>query len=718
MFDLIKDVNEFKRRLRLQDFFKDETSINTTNVIDRFHLKSDFLPPKGHNIELDNIISILDNQFNSLVNDEQHFHTHKNISKHESKALKELQNKHHLLFTEADKGGALVILDYNFYSSRIREEHLHDNKLYTKVDSYKSQNTLTQIRLLCNNYKNIFTKKEFDYLTKFRYKLPFMYGLPKLHKCPDYFLDTHIDNFGFLSKIAPSDLKFRPIISSRFAPTSHLSAFLDDLLKPLVPLLSSHCRDTFHFLETLPKTVDNDSTLTTFDVTSLYTNIPHDLGYQAIEYWIDIHKDKIPAKFTKDFIMNSLKMILENNFFSFEDNIYLQISGTAMGTKVAPTYASLVMGYLEEKLYSNIIHTFPLTANFINSSWLRYLDDCWIIWKKNYGDFTLFEEILNNLHPAIKFTKEMNNTSLNFLDVAVYIENSQNENTIQTDIYRKKTDSMSYVPFNSAHARHILRNIPFSLAYRIKRIVSDPNIRHNRYEELKHKLLQLKYPINLIDNAIIRAENRTETATTDNDNDHDTLMPFTQTFNKNNPDVFNKIIKPISQTLKLMNSFTNCRFKSTFRQPRSLLSLLSHKHRETIIGVSRCQEQLCKCCELLIVGDQITYKKGNTEKTFNIKCNFNCLSSNLIYFLKCGGCTQYYIGQTGDTLRHRMTVHRQQIHNSVYSFMNVSKHIATCGNKKFFVAPLYQLHPSASRLDREAKESMFISFFSPTLNSN
>ena len=39
----------------------------------------------------------------------------------------------------------------------------------------------------------------------------------------------------------------------------------------------------------------------------------------------------------------------------------------------------------------------------------------------------------------------------------------------------------------------------------------------------------------------------------------------------------------------------------------------------------------------------------------------SCTSSNLIYVIICVGWGENYIGQTGDTLRHRMTVHRQPI---------------------------------------------------------
>ena len=38
------------------------------------------------------------------------------------------------------------------------------------------------------------------------------------------------------------------------------------------------------------------------------------------------------------------------NNFEFENNYYLQLQGKAMGTKMAPVYANLFMGDLEQKL--------------------------------------------------------------------------------------------------------------------------------------------------------------------------------------------------------------------------------------------------------------------------------------------------------------------------------------------------------------------------------
>ena len=63
-----------------------------------------------------------------------------------------------------------------------------------------------------------------------------------------------------------------------------------------------------------------------------------------------------------------------------------------MGTKVAPTYATLVMGFLDEKLYSVLADVFDEdTSKYIRENWKRYLDDCFIFGpevKRIYKNFT------------------------------------------------------------------------------------------------------------------------------------------------------------------------------------------------------------------------------------------------------------------------------------------------------------------------------------------
>jgi hypothetical protein len=58
-----------------------------------------------------------------------------------------------------------------------------------------------------------------------------------------------------------------------------------------------------------------------------------------------------------------------------------------MGTKVAPTYATLVMRYLEEKLRNKLPGIFDDEfAQYIHHNWKRFLDDIFIFWNKSADD--------------------------------------------------------------------------------------------------------------------------------------------------------------------------------------------------------------------------------------------------------------------------------------------------------------------------------------------
>ena len=76
--------------------------------------------------------------------------------------------------------------------------------------------------------------------------------------------------------------------------------------------------------------------------------IPIDLGIEAILYWFNNKRNLISNRFSQNFILEALEFILRNNNFKFVEIYYNQAKGTAMGTKCAPPYACLVVGYKEE----------------------------------------------------------------------------------------------------------------------------------------------------------------------------------------------------------------------------------------------------------------------------------------------------------------------------------------------------------------------------------
>ena len=186
------------------------------------------------------------------------------------------------------------------------------------------------------------------YLLNFDCKTSTFYGLPKIHK------SKTIENACRENEKDPQDLTFRPIVAGPNCETSHLSLLLDILLKPFLEHVKSYLRDDIDFLNFLPIDVPDDALLVSLDVVSLYFNIPHDLGRTAVEFGLERHPELIHNRFLKGFILEGLSIILENNSFSFNGSFYYQQKDTAMGTKVAPTYATLVLVYLEELMYEKI----------------------------------------------------------------------------------------------------------------------------------------------------------------------------------------------------------------------------------------------------------------------------------------------------------------------------------------------------------------------------
>jgi len=77
----------------------------------------------------------------------------------------------------------------------------------------------------------------------------------------------------------------------------------------------------------------------------MYTNIPHNDGIDACRYFLNTRQDKsLPAEKICDLI----RMILTMKKFSFNNELYFQKHGTAMGTRMAPSYANLRQLHLME----------------------------------------------------------------------------------------------------------------------------------------------------------------------------------------------------------------------------------------------------------------------------------------------------------------------------------------------------------------------------------
>ena len=163
----------------------------------------------------------------------------------------------------------------------------------------------------------------------------------------------------------------RPIVGGPAYYTSGLSEMIDILLTPVIKYVGYLLKDSFDFLDKLDRNVSNDTLLLTCDIKSLYTNISHDLALTAIDYWITSVWELIyrENRFQKPFIMEALKIVLKYNFFYFNGDFWMQISGFAMGTKCAVKCSNLVVAFVEEKMFRLLPTVFDrgLVAFFIRA---------------------------------------------------------------------------------------------------------------------------------------------------------------------------------------------------------------------------------------------------------------------------------------------------------------------------------------------------------------
>ena len=240
------------------------------------------------------------------------------------------------------------------------------------------------------------------------------------------------------------------------------------------------------------------------DVTALYPSVPQEEGLTCLESALDRRTDKtVPTAF----LVKLMRLVLTMNTFVWDSKLFKQIMGTAIGTRSAPTFCGLFMGELEESMLQQWE---SLDKDCVPDEWWRFIDDCLFWWSGTPGELLIFINFVNTIHPDIKFTSEYNfqTRSVVFMDLVIQVDE---HGYIQTDIHTKPNSKNTYLLPQSNHPSHICSNIPYSLAYRVKRNCSKAELVEQRLDELKEKLVLRSYRPKMIDNAFekIRSLDRT-----------------------------------------------------------------------------------------------------------------------------------------------------------------------------------------------------------------
>lgn len=465
-----------------------------------------------------------------------------------------------------------------------------------------------------------------------------------------------------------------------------------------------------HFIELLTAFNLNhqsspDTILVTLDVSALYTNIPHAEGIQAVRQMMRTHRTWVRGDLHANTIATLLRMVLEFNNFEFNGQHYLQVGGTAMGTRVAPTFANLFMAHMEQ------LHVYPYPLQ--PSLWLRFIDDIFMIWDHSQTELQNFHQHLNHAHPNINFTMEASHHRVHFLDMWVIKE----QTTIITTLYIKPTDSNNLLHFHSAHPYHCRAGIPYGQFLRIRRICT----RLQHYVE--HGIIKIKqflergYPRQMVIHSFLRAALLDRGTLLHKKNHQDLPQPSLEqqilvtTFNP----AFKGLQPIVTANWPILSSSHKTQYLydkalvTGLRKPSSLRDLVVrartdyHTHQTPLTQTDQqrtynvCNTTNCRYCTRLDTTGTII--SNTTKRSYKTRTNVSCKSSNLIYAIQCTRCGHQYVGQTERKLMNRISEHFTKVtHGRTHTDMG--KHFCTPPHQgiqdiKLFVLDFIHCHPQS-----------------------
>ena len=397
--------------------------------------------------------------------------------------MTDLRRDDSIIITKPYKGNGVVIINKLDYLNKMKllvSDETKFKKLAQNPTKSREDSLISYLRKLKKD--KIIDDATFHTILPCGSTPGVLYGLPKIHKpgCP-----------------------FRPIVSSVNTHNYNLASYLVRILQP-ISTNQFTIKDSFSFADWAKTFNHNNEIMCSFDVSSLFTNVPLD---ETIQICLDkLYALPDPPTLPRSVLKVLLEFATKRSHFIFNGQYYDHIDGVAMGSPLGPVLANIFMCHFEEK--------WVLNNNARPSVWFRYVDDTFTLFD-NKNTATQFLHYLNNCHANIKFTVEFEeNNTIPFLDILIKRYN----HTFSTSIYRKKTFTGLYTKWDSFTPRKYKVNLIRTLTFRCFRICSSPSLLRSCLDELRKLLLQNGYPAGVINyninDVLNRQQNRPRTPTT------------------------------------------------------------------------------------------------------------------------------------------------------------------------------------------------------------
>jgi hypothetical protein len=189
--------------------------------------------------------------------------------------------------------------------------------------------------------------------------------------------------------------------------------------------------------------VARDSLLVSFDVESMYPSIDVSLAVDAC-----VHATPSTQRLA---VRTLLDWVMRGNFFQFEDAVYHQIQGGAMGTPCMPPVANIHMAHWVEA---------PVRASaaYWPQIYRRFIDDGFLVWEQDRASLLVFLHALNTALPTINLTWQISDTSMAYMDLVITKDLSMSDAPmipLVISTHQKAHNLYLYIPAVSFHRPHV-----------------------------------------------------------------------------------------------------------------------------------------------------------------------------------------------------------------------------------------------------------------------
>ena len=279
--------------------------------------------------------------------------------------VKKLSKNQSIVIMKQEKDRGVVIMD--------KSKMILENDNFKTLDRDPTKKPEEKIQRILWKMKNRLSPQEYLRLYPSGSCPGKFYGTAKVHKISEN--DT-VD-----------ELPIRPIVSNIGTATYNLSKYLAKLLSPLSQSEYT-IKNTKQFIEQIRmKQVPDGYKMVSFDVKSLFTNVPLE---KTIEITLKriYERKEINTSISKKEMKQLLTLCTKNVHFTYDNKVYQQNDGVAMGSPLGPVLSGIFMVELENRLV--------LTLNDSMTLWRRFADDA-ITFVKNDSIAYILDQ-LNSFH--------------------------------------------------------------------------------------------------------------------------------------------------------------------------------------------------------------------------------------------------------------------------------------------------------------------------------